>query len=317
MTAPGDQNTCNDVATVSPFILLGDVLVSEDFEADNGGLTEVVTSGPPVWQYGTDALAGAHSGTNVWGTILDANYPDNACASLRTTSMAVPGSGGAFAFYAWYATEGAWDFCNVKISTDGGTSFSLLTPLTGYDMLEGGFICALLANQMAFTDVHMVWALQAFDLTGFEGTNAIFSIDFGSDTNTNDHGFYLDDLMLIGYPEVGCNYIVGDINNFGGANGIDVTFGVSYFKGGAAPPIDCNPPCTLIPDGPDPGTDPDPAPDEFYTAGDVNGNCAFNGIDITFYVSYLKELQPALLYCPTCPPAGSFARMVRPLPSEQ
>jgi hypothetical protein len=105
-------------------------------------------------------------------------------------------------------------------------------------------------------------------------------------------------------PAGGCVYIPGDINNFGGANGIDVTYAVSYFKGGAEPPIDCNPPCTLVPDGPDPGTDPDPAPDPFFASGDVNGNCQFNGIDVTYYVAYLKELQPALLFCPTCPPAA-------------
>ena len=87
-----------------------------------------------------------------------------------------------------------------------------------------------------------------------------------------------------------CQYVPGDINGNGSANGIDVTFGVGYFKGGNPPPIDCNPPCTGV-------------PDPFFAAGDVNGNCNFNGIDITFFVSYLKGGQPALLYCPGCPPA--------------
>jgi hypothetical protein len=87
----------------------------------------------------------------------------------------------------------------------------------------------------------------------------------------------------------GCAYVPGDINGNGSANGIDVTFGVSFFKGGSLPPIDCNPPCAAQ-------TDP------FYAAGDVNGNCTFNGIDITFFVSYLKGGRPALLFCPNCPP---------------
>jgi hypothetical protein len=117
--------------------------------------------------------------------------------------------------------------------------------------------------------------------------------------------------FVVGGGGGGCVYIPGDINNFGGANGIDVTFGVSYFKGGAVPPIDCNPPCTLVPDGPDPGTDPDPAPDPFFAAGDVNGNCQFNGIDVTYFVAYLKEQQPALLYCPTCPPASGVAPAIQ------
>jgi hypothetical protein len=87
-----------------------------------------------------------------------------------------------------------------------------------------------------------------------------------------------------------CVYVPGDINGNSNANGIDVTYGVAFFKGGNVPPIDCNPPCTGV-------------ADPFYAAGDVNGNCAFNGIDITYYVAYLKGLQPSLRHCESCPPA--------------
>jgi len=86
----------------------------------------------------------------------------------------------------------------------------------------------------------------------------------------------------------GCVYVPGDINGNASPNGIDVTYGVSYLKGGNAPPDSCDCPPLAFP---------------FYAAMDVNGNCAANGIDITFYVAYLKGLQPALLFCPTCPPA--------------
>jgi hypothetical protein len=83
--------------------------------------------------------------------------------------------------------------------------------------------------------------------------------------------------------------MVGDINGNGQSNGIDVTYGVNYFKGGAAPP-------DTIYDCPDIG-------EWLFAAGDVNGNCAFNGIDITYFVAYLKGMQPALLFCPSCPPS--------------
>jgi hypothetical protein len=83
----------------------------------------------------------------------------------------------------------------------------------------------------------------------------------------------------------GCQYVVGDINDNGQANGIDITFGVAYFKGGVAPSYICD--C------------PNRGP--IYAAGDVNGNCNFNGIDITYYVAYLKG-GPALMPCPDCPP---------------
>jgi hypothetical protein len=92
-----------------------------------------------------------------------------------------------------------------------------------------------------------------------------------------------------------CNYIPGDVNGVPPANGIDVTYGVAYFKGGNFPPVDCGTPV-----GPCPQSSP------FYAALDVNGSCTTNGIDITYYVAYLKGGAP-LRWCPTCPPCGIFA----------
>jgi hypothetical protein len=82
-----------------------------------------------------------------------------------------------------------------------------------------------------------------------------------------------------------CPYVIGDINNNGVANGIDVVYGVGYFKGGPVPPVICSCP----PHG------------DLYVAGDVNGSCVFNGIDITYFVAYLKG-GSALRSCPDCPP---------------
>lgn len=83
-----------------------------------------------------------------------------------------------------------------------------------------------------------------------------------------------------------CNYAPGDANASGNVNGLDVTYGVNYFKGGTPPPYRCE--CTLG--------------NIIYAAGDVNGTCSFNGIDITYFVSYLKGGAP-LHFCPDCPPA--------------
>jgi hypothetical protein len=104
-------------------------------------------------------------------------------------------------------------------------------------------------------------------------------------------GQLYDSLVVLVTMFGGCHYIPGDINGNGSANGIDVTFGVTYFKGGPSPAnaCDCRPDVPLYP---------------FYASGDVNGNCAFNGIDVTFYVAYLKGLQPELGWCQDCQPSG-------------
>jgi hypothetical protein len=82
-----------------------------------------------------------------------------------------------------------------------------------------------------------------------------------------------------------CQYVVGDANNSEVYNGLDITYGVAYFKGSPPPPYECE--CTQG--------------NTWYVAGDVNASCDFNGLDITYGVAYFKggdAPQP----CPDCPP---------------
>jgi len=295
-TVTQEGDVCNNVMTANCLAITGAVDVFEDFEANNGGFT-----GSPTWQYGTPSVVGPtpYSGTSLWGTILDGNYPVDSCDSLRTPAYTVPDSGGAMVVYVWYATEEGWDGFNIKMSVDGGP-YEIVTPIGGYDDVEGGYLCPLMASLPYFTGANGAWIPKAVELSAYAGQSVSFSFDFGSDGSVVDAGAYLDDFTIYNYftgPE-GCVYIKGDINNSGIANGIDVVYGVVYFKGGPPPPVRCD-------------MCPQTAP--FYAAGDVNGTCVFNGIDITFYVNYLKGIYPALLFCPTCPPAGGAApAIIRP-----
>jgi hypothetical protein len=83
-----------------------------------------------------------------------------------------------------------------------------------------------------------------------------------------------------------CDYTVGDVNNSASYNGLDITFGVNYFKGiGPAPMYECE--CT-------PGN-------TWYVSGSVNGDCVYNGLDVGYGVNYFKG-GPAPIPCPDCPP---------------
>ena len=92
-----------------------------------------------------------------------------------------------------------------------------------------------------------------------------------------------------------CNYILGDVNASGAFNGVDVVYGVNYFKGAHIYP---RWPCLVYP------------PDEVnFVAGDVNGNCAYNGIDITHSVNIFKGradlmINPCFHPLPIPPIAG-------------
>ncbi|UCE64927.1 MAG: hypothetical protein JSU85_08555 [Candidatus Zixiibacteriota bacterium] len=87
-------------------------------------------------------------------------------------------------------------------------------------------------------------------------------------------------------PTGTCDYAVGDVNGSSNYNGLDITYGVAYFKGGSAPlcadcPVgDCN---------------------TWHYCGDVNGSCGYNGLDITYGVAYFKG-GPGPIFCVDCPP---------------
>ena len=69
----------------------------------------------------------------------------------------------------------------------------------------------------------------------------------------------------------GCDYAVGDVNGSDSYNGLDITYGVAFFKGGSDPLCPACPPCA-----------------GFFYCGDVNGSCTYNGLDITYGVAYFK-----------------------------
>jgi hypothetical protein len=87
-----------------------------------------------------------------------------------------------------------------------------------------------------------------------------------------------------------CEYVTGDANGSDSYNGLDITFGVNYFKGGL------DPLCPL-------GSCPIPPCDGFFYCGDVNGSCSYNGLDITYGVNYFKG-GSGPIPCPDCEPAG-------------
>ncbi|UCE65455.1 MAG: carboxypeptidase regulatory-like domain-containing protein, partial [Candidatus Zixiibacteriota bacterium] len=102
----------------------------------------------------------------------------------------------------------------------------------------------------------------------------------------------------------GCDYATGDVNGSGNYNGLDITYGVSYFKGGA------DPMCPL-------GSCPISPCDAFFYCGDVNGSCNYNGLDITYGVAYFKGGADPIP-CPGCPPIGGPASIGNKLrPTEQ
>ncbi|UCE65286.1 MAG: VCBS repeat-containing protein, partial [Candidatus Zixiibacteriota bacterium] len=124
--------------------------------------------------------------------------------------------------------------------------------------------------------------------------NSVFAADLDGDGDkdlavANRVSHYVSILENLSGAGGECDYVVGNVNGSSNYNGLDITYGVAFFKGGPGPLCPVCPPC----------------PDWNY-CGDVNGSCNYNGLDITYGVAYFKG-GPGPIHCADCPPTGNIA----------
>jgi len=163
---------------------------STDFESGNEGFT-----GEDEWAYGTPTI-GAHSGTHAWGTNLVVFYSDRADESLYTNQYYI-GQSSQLIFWHDYRTQTDCDGGNVKISIDGGNTWSLLYPQGGYDGTANSSNVGIPGEQ-CFTGYHSGYSQEVFDLGDYAGNYAILRFHFGSDGSTVSYGWTIDDVTITG-----------------------------------------------------------------------------------------------------------------------
>ncbi len=168
-----------------------------DFEANNGGFT---TTGPD-WQWGdpTSGPMDAHSGVNVWATKLAGNYSASSNSKLDLPPIIVPSSHtyALLSFWQWYANESLYDGGNVKISTNGGATWTVLTPDIGYNGTAKPTNAGI-PNEACFTGTTTgnFWHQVVFNLTPYKGQSVMIRLHFGSDSSVQYAGWYVDDLRI-------------------------------------------------------------------------------------------------------------------------
>ncbi len=163
---------------------------AESFEASNGGF-----NGSGEWEWGTatQGPSNAWSGIRLWGTDLDNDYNNGVDDPLYSIDYVISSPIARLEFYQWYAIESGWDGGNVSISTNGGSSWTLLTPVGNYpDNSVTG-----LDNEPGYTG-SSDWALAVFDISSYYGETVRFKWRFGSDVSVTDAGWYIDDVVVIG-----------------------------------------------------------------------------------------------------------------------
>jgi hypothetical protein len=189
-----------------------------DFEADNGGFTTLGQD----WEWGapTTGPGNAYSGVNVWATKLAANYSASSNSRLDIPTVVVP-DGSSFAtlsFWMWYDTELNYDGMNVKVSTDGGSTWTILSPDIGYNGL-GRPTNAGIPNEPCFSGHgQKFWQKATFNMTPYQGQSIALRLHFGSDSSVHYPGFYIDDVRIEGVEDTAPPTFVSRTIPFAGAN---------------------------------------------------------------------------------------------------
>ncbi|HEU4365600.1 MAG TPA: S8 family serine peptidase, partial [Candidatus Krumholzibacteria bacterium] len=168
-----------------------------DFEMDDGGFTP--NGGVWAWGAPTSGPGAAHSGTNLWATVLGGNYPINADATLDLPAISIGADRlyAVFSLWHWYNMENRFDGGNVKVSSDGGATFQLVTPGRGYDDISRTTTKGI-PSEPVFTNIKEFWQEDVFDLSAFKGQQVIIRLHFGSDPSVVRSGWYVDDMRLRG-----------------------------------------------------------------------------------------------------------------------
>jgi len=141
-----------------------------------------------------------HSGTQSFWSI-DAN---NVCITLEMPPLQLTaGETSILSFWTMWDIEPNYDGGVIQISTDGGATWSILTPDGGYpDVLNNGPRChsggnGIPDNAPAFSSYnHMNWTKYQVNLAAYAGQTVQLRWLFGTDAGVVGEGWFIDDIEL-------------------------------------------------------------------------------------------------------------------------
>jgi len=162
--------------------------IFSDFETENANF--ISETG---WAWGTPTQAGVtpYSGTKLWASSLSGNYPNLVSYSLFTPVYVLE-TGSTLSFRHYYGLENNYDGGNVAISTNGGNSWTVITPTGGYtsNALSG------LGGEPGYTGTPGAWQLATFNLNNYAGQSVMLRFRLGSDGGTTNIGWFIDNFEL-------------------------------------------------------------------------------------------------------------------------
>lgn len=140
-------------------------------------------------------------GTYSWkfGGAGSAKYSNYGHGVLVTPELCL-GPSATLTFWHWINAEivnstYAWDGCILEITTNGGESWTQITPVGGYPYLTYPSSASPFEEDTPCFSGQHDWAQEQFILSAYEG-RARIRFRFGSDGYVNYEGWYIDDVIV-------------------------------------------------------------------------------------------------------------------------
>jgi len=184
-----------------------------DFETDDGGLHTPDLGDSQDWEWGTpiSGPSSSHSGTKLWGTLLDSDYNNSSKSRLILEDIDLPAGTSSqltLSFWQWYSfqppTSSGWP-SYVNSWHDGGniklwlstTDSLILHPNPDYDTTMSEWN-QLIPEQRAYADQENgnFWHKVQIDLDDWAGNTVDISWDFGSSLSNVEAGWFIDDVAI-------------------------------------------------------------------------------------------------------------------------
>jgi len=184
-----------------PCCPLLDVCVSYDFNDSDHGFWTVPCGGTSVWEWlpvpqGGRETCDGESAENLLGTgSFDDDYPPDAGEIAVIGPVPITEDCWCMELCSTYFVEPEWDGANVKVSTDQGATWDLVTPVGGYNEMAGPDAMCL-PNEASFADPFSPWYLDCFDLSSYVGSELLIGFFFGSDDILQYRGWHIRSVKI-------------------------------------------------------------------------------------------------------------------------
>jgi choice-of-anchor B domain-containing protein len=166
---------------------IGDIMLDTG-DSSPGGSPEHVG-----WHV-SSTRAHAPSARSFWST-----SGSNLCLTLEGDVTLTAAQSSQLTFWTAYDIEAGWDGGVLDISTNGGTTWTRLTPVGGYPGSIGntGNACGFpIAPNSVFNDTSLTFAQKTVNLVSWAGQSVRLRFRYSTDSSVNPEGWYVDDIAV-------------------------------------------------------------------------------------------------------------------------